>query len=202
MRSLIDDLRYAARQLRKSPGFTGLVVLTVALGIGANTAIFSMFNGYLRPLPAREPAQLVVLAAQTKGDETGLEYRLSYPELTDFRNQADRFSGFFAFTPGIRGMNADGRVTQFANLAVTSNLFSALGLKPAAGRLFLPGEGETSGSDMLAVLGYSYWQKRFGGDPNVAGKQVRVDGRPARIIGVAPKDSTASSQGRSPIYRR
>src|SRR5260370_37006443 len=95
MRPLLDDLRYAARQLRKSPGFTVLVVLTVALGIGANTAIFSMINGYLRPLPVKAPSQIVVLAAQTKGDETGLKYRLSYPALIDFRKQASGFSDLF-----------------------------------------------------------------------------------------------------------
>jgi predicted permease len=187
MRPLLEDLRYAARQLRKSPGITALVVLTVALGIGANTAIFSMINGYLRPLPVKAPSQIVVLAAQTKGDETGFRYRFSYPALTDFRRQADCFSGLFAFGVGITGLSADGKVTQFLNSAVTGNLFTVLGLKPSAGRLFLPGEGETSGTGMLVVLGYSHWQKRFGGNPNVVGKQVRMNGRPARIIGVAPE---------------
>src|ERR1017187_7945657 len=106
MRPLLEDLRYAARQLRKSPGITALVVLTVALGIGANTAIFSMINGYLRPLPVKAPSQIVVLAAQTKGDETGFRYRFSYPALTDFRRQADCFSGLFSSGAGLTWLPA------------------------------------------------------------------------------------------------
>ncbi|SPF56334.1 exported hypothetical protein [Candidatus Sulfopaludibacter sp. SbA4] len=187
MNVLLQDLRYAARQLRKSPGITILVVLTVALGIGANTAIFSLVNGFLRPLRVHAPEQIVVLAAQTKGDETGFEYRFSYPALEDFRRQADRFSDIFAFNAMLGGLGADGKTGQVLYSAVTGNYFTALGLRPAAGRLFLPGEGEKSGTELVVVLGHSYWQKRFGGDPNVAGKQVRLDGKAARIIGVVPK---------------
>src|SRR5258708_28966180 len=117
MPPLLEALRYAARQLRKSRGFPVLVVLPVALGIGANTAIFSMINGYLRPLPVKAPGQIVVLAAQTKGDETGLKYRLSYPALIDFRKQAGCFSHLFAFGVVITRMNADGKVPQFRNSA-------------------------------------------------------------------------------------
>ncbi len=187
MHALLYDFRYAVRQLRKNPGVTILVVLTVGLGIGANTAIFSLVNGFLRPLRVRAPEQIVVLAAQTKGDETGFQYRFSYPALVDFRNQADRFSGIFAFNAMLGGLGADGKTSQVLYSAVTGNYFPVLGLTPAAGRLFLPGEGETSGAELVVVLGNSYWRKRFGGDPKVAGKQVRLDGRAARIIGVVPK---------------
>ncbi|SPE31030.1 putative Permease [Candidatus Sulfopaludibacter sp. SbA3] len=184
---MLQNLHFALRQLRKNPGFTCLVVLTIALGIGANTAIFSCINGFLRPLPARSPEQLVVLAAQTKGDETGLNYRLSFSMLKDLRRQASRFSDVFGFNTMLGGLNADGKVTTFTYQTFSGNAFTAMGIRPAAGRLFLPGEGEASGSATNIVLGYSYWQKRFGGDAHVVGKQVRMDGIPATIIGVVPE---------------
>jgi predicted permease len=187
MRTSLQDLHYAIRQLRKSAGFTALVVLTIALGIGANTAIFSCINGFLRPLPARSPEQLVVLAAQTKGDDAGWGFRLSFSVMNDFRRQAGRFSDVFGFNTLIGGLNADGKVTTFTYQSVSGNTFSALGIRPAAGRLFLPGEGEASGADTNIVLGYSYWQKRFAGDPHVVGRQVRMDGLPATIVGVVPR---------------
>ncbi len=188
LRAWIEDVPYAVRQLRKSPGITALVVLTVAMGVGANTAVFSMVDGFLHPLPVTAPEQLVVLAARTKGDDLGLRYRLSYAALQDFRAQATDFSEIFGYSSGIGGLSADGKVTQFLDSAVTGNLFPALGIKPALGRLFVRGEGEKQGEDVLLVLGYSFWQKRFGGDPNVIGRQVRVSGMAARIVGVVPKE--------------
>src|ERR1041385_4937038 len=97
MQVLRQDLAYAFRQLRRAPGFTLLVVLTVALGIGANTAVFGLLNGFLRPLPVKDPDRIVVLAARTKGDETGLRYRLSFSTLQDLRQSSDAFTGVFAF---------------------------------------------------------------------------------------------------------
>src|SRR5437016_1370048 len=123
MPALLQDLRYAIRQLRKTPGITLLVILTVALGIGANTAVFSMINGFLRPLPVKSPEQIVVLAAETKGDDTGFQYRFSYPALEDFRRQADRFSDIFAFNAMLGGLGADGRTAQILYSAVTGNFF-------------------------------------------------------------------------------
>ena len=185
---LFHDVRHAARQLRAKPAFTLLVVLTVALGIGANTAIFSMINGFLRPLPVPEPDRLVVLAAQPKGDETGFQYRFSYPALGDFRQQIDSFSDIFGYTTMVAGLQEGGKVTQFLYQAVTSNLFTGLGVKPAAGRLLLPGEGEQPGSELVLILGYSTWQKRFGGDPAVVGRRVRLNGQSATVIGIVPRD--------------
>src|SRR5271157_3551141 len=185
---LLQDLRYAARQLRKSPGFTLLVVVTVALGIGANTAIFSMLNGFLRPLPVPSPDRIVVLAAQNPNDQSGLGFRLSYPALADLRRQAEGFSDLVASNTLLGGLNTNDKTTQFVYSTVSGNFFSGLGVKPAAGRLFLPGEGERSGSDLIVVLGYTCWQKRFGGDPGAVGKQVRIDGSTARIVGVVPKE--------------
>ncbi|MFZ3245716.1 MAG: ABC transporter permease [Candidatus Acidiferrales bacterium] len=182
-----QDLRYAFRMLTKSPLLTVIVVLTLALGIGANTAIFGIVNGFLlRPLPVKSPEQIMLLAGKVQGDSIGI-YTLSYPQLVDFRKQADVFSDLFAYQISIGGLSFDGKTDQFFFDYVTGNYFSALGLQPALGRLFLPSQGEEGGKDPYLVLGYSYWQKRFGGDPAIVGKQVLIDGQDATIIGVAPK---------------
>lgn len=188
MHTFFQDLHLAARQVRKNPRFALIVVLTLALGMGANTAIFSCLNGFLRPLPVRSPEQIVVLAAQLKDDETGLRFRFSLAALNDLRRQADRFSDVFGFNAMLGGLQANNRVTPILCSTVTGNYFSALGVKPAAGRLFLPGEGEGRGMEMSVVLGYTFWQRTFGGDPGVIGRQVRLDGFGARVIGVVPKE--------------
>ena len=187
-RDLSDDLRYALRQYTREPGVTLVLLITLALGIGANTGIYSMLDGLLRPLPVRAPEQLVVIAADTKGDDTGLRFRFSYPALEDFRHQASSFSAVFAYSPRIGGLMADGKTTQFMYSAVTGNYFAALGIAPTAGRLIEAGEGENENAPLNVVLGYSFWRRRFGGDPNIVGQPVRVDGRAATVIGVAPKD--------------
>jgi len=186
MRALVQDLCYSVRQVRKSPGITALVILTVALGIGVNTSVFSLLNGFLRPLRVDDPSKIVVLAAHAKGDETGVQYRFSFPALGDFRRQANLFSDIFAFNVLLGGLGLDGKTAQVLYSAVSGNYFLALGIQPAAGRLFRPDEGEAPDRDLAVVLGYSYWQKRFGGDPGAVGKQVRLDGKAAHVVGVAP----------------
>jgi macrolide transport system ATP-binding/permease protein len=187
MQVLRQDLAYAVRQLRRTPGFTLLVLLTIALGIGANTAVFSLVNGYLRPLPVRAPGDIVVLAAQTKGDDVGLRYRFSFSAMQDFRAHADSFSDVFAYDLGLGGLNTEGKTTEFLYCVVSGNFFPALGLDPAAGRLFASGEGERPGGEAVLVLGHAFWQKRFGGAADAIGRHVRVNGRPVRIVGIAPK---------------
>jgi predicted permease len=183
---MLRDLIFSCRHLARAPGFTVAAVLTLALGTGANTAIFSLINGFLRPLPVPDADQIVILAASTPGDETGFRYRFSLPALKEFREQATVFSDVFAFDIRLGGLGVDGRTTQFTYCVVTGNFFSGLGLKPAAGRFFEPGEGEAPGSDAITVLGHAYWMKRFGGDRNIVGSTVRLDGHAARVIGVAP----------------
>ncbi len=182
-------LRYAFRQFLRDPGVNLLLVLTLALGIGVNTGIFSILNGIWRPLPVRSPDQIVVLAADTKGDDTGLRYRHSYQVLEDLRRQAtNEFSDLFAFELWVGGFSTGGKTSEVLFSAVTGNYFTALGVAPALGRVFQPGEGENAAAELNLVLGYSFWQKRFGGDPTVIGRQVRLGGRAATVIGVAPKD--------------
>jgi predicted permease len=186
LEAVSQDVRFGLRMLRHSWGLALVVTVTLALGIGVNTAIFSVLNGWLlRPLPVRMPEQIVVLASQQK-DRSDPQF--SYPALVDFRKQGGAFSDLFAYALGVGGLSANGQAGEFAYSSVTGNYFSALGVKPALGRLFLADEDEKPGSELLVVLGYSYWQKRFGGDPQFVGQQVRVNGKPAIVVGIAPKE--------------
>ncbi|MBV8831096.1 MAG: ABC transporter permease [Acidobacteriaceae bacterium] len=185
--SLIRDLRYAVRLFRSDASTTAVIVLTLSLGMGANSAMFGVANGLLRPLPVKAAGQIVVLAAQTPGDETGFQFQLSYRGLQDIGQRTDVFQDLFGAMLQIRGFSTGGKSTQFLYSAVSGGYFSALGVRAAAGRLFRPGEGESPGGPLLMVLGHSFWQKRFGGNPNVIGTQVRVDGQAVTIVGVTAK---------------
>ena len=187
MESLLQDIRYGLRMLRKAPGFTAIAVITLALGIGANTTIFSMVNSFLlRPLPVHSPSQITVLAdIQKDGTNNNV---FSIPVYRDLRTQtANVFSDLFAYQFGMDGLNANGKTDRILTNYVSGNFFTMLGLKPALGRLILPSEGETMGADATMVLTYSYWQTNFGGDPEIVGKKVIVDGHPVTIVGVAQK---------------
>jgi predicted permease len=187
MGNLIADVRYGWRMLAKTPGLTAVVAVTLALGIGANALIFSIVNGFLlRPLPVPHPGEIAALAARPKADIT-LAYSFSYPEFLDFRKQAGAFAELFGYSTGLRGVSSDNRADQVLAAFVTGNYFSALGVKPALGRLIRPGEEDQPGIEPVVVLDYSYWQNRFAGNPAAIGKQIRVNGQSATIIGVAPK---------------
>lgn len=184
MRDLWQDIRFGLRMLGKSPLMTALAVITLALGIAANAVIFSIVNGFLRPLPVKSPEQLVVIATQQK-DAPIFMNRMSYPELVDFRKRADSFSDLFAFNVSLLGLSYEGKADKLVASYVTGNYFSTLGVKPAIGRVFLPKEGEAGDDSPYMVLGYAYWQKRFGGDPGIVGRQVLLNGKAATVIGVA-----------------
>ncbi len=186
--SFFQDLHYGFRMAWKWRGLTAILALTLALGIGANTAIFSLVNSFLlRPLPVAQPQSIAVLAIQQKDAPVGSS-GFSYPELVDFRNQADSFSSIFGVVLGTVELNADNRSDQCAANYVTANFFTSLGIAPAMGRFILPSEGEAQGIPPVAVIGYSYWQNRFGGDSGAIGKHIQIDGQPATIVGVAPSD--------------
>jgi putative ABC transport system permease protein len=184
---LLQDVRFGLRMLAKSPAVTIVIVVTLALGIGANTAIFGIVNGFLlRPLPVRNPEEITVLAIQQKDAPVGSS-GFAYPEFVDFREQAKTFSNVFAIVLSNVQLAFKGESEQcFANY-ISKGFFTALGVKPAAGRLFLPHEGETPGEPLIAVLGYSYWQERFHGDAGVVGQQVEINGKAATIVGVVPR---------------
>jgi putative ABC transport system permease protein len=185
--TLIQDIRYGVRMLMRNPGFMIVAIVTLALGIGANTAIFSMVDGILlRPLPVQGPAQLTVLAyQQQKGN---IQTQFSVAAYRDIRSQSSEvFSDVFAYQVGLDGLSVDGKADRIMTNYVSGNFFPALGIKPELGRFILPSEGETLGADPVMVLSYSYWKTRFGGDPAIVGRKVSVDGHPITIVGVAPR---------------
>ncbi|HEY6846443.1 MAG TPA: ABC transporter permease [Terracidiphilus sp.] len=189
MGTLFQDLRFAFRQLGRAPSFAITAVLTLALGIGANTAIFSLVNSLLlRPLPVQNPGQVAELAeALGKGP---MFPNFSLPEFKQVRAEASHsFSGIAAATMGLDGISIKGQQPErILTTYVSGNFFRVLGLKPAAGRLFLPSEGEVVGQDPVIVLSYDYWKEKFNADRAVVGRPVTVDGRPFTIIGVSPKE--------------
>ena len=187
MQTLLQDIRYGTRMLLKNPGFMIVAVITLALGIGANTAIFSMVDAFLlRPLPVAEPAQITVLAFQQKHGNFLTQFSIA--DYRDIQNQTKEvFSDVFAYQFGLDGLSVEGKADRVMTNYVSGNYFTALGLKPELGRFILPSEGDVPGADPVMVLGYSYWQTRFGGDPAIVGRKVSVDGHPITVIGVAPK---------------
>src|SRR5574337_1386668 len=157
MSTLLQDLKYGLRQLARSPGFTAVAVLTLALGIGANTAIFSVFNALiLRGLPVKDSDQLVSLAFYQA--ETSAPPVFSYPDVKDISEQMGRSMDVFAYRFGVDGLSEGGRADRVITNYVSGNYFTVLGLKPLVGRLILPAEGRASRSDPVLVLGYSYWK--------------------------------------------
>lgn len=187
MGTFLQDARYAIRMLMKNPGFTVVAVVTLALGIGANTAIFSMMDSFLlRPLPVKDPAEITVLAFQQKQGQ--LQNQFSIAEFRDVQSQTgDVFSGVFGYQWGMDGLKVNGKPDRIMTNYVSGNFFSTLGVKPALGRFILPSEGENPGADPVMVLGYSYWKSHFNGDASVVGRKVTVNGSPITIVGVAPE---------------
>ncbi|HEV2422177.1 MAG TPA: ABC transporter permease [Candidatus Acidoferrales bacterium] len=187
--ALLQDIRYGVRVLRKSPSFTLVAVITLALGIGANTAIFSLVDWLvLRPPPIERPSQVVFLQKSWKDGSSGTAF--SYPDFERIRQQT---SGIFADATAtdmfqMDGLSVDGKSEPMWSSYVTGSFFSLLGIKPERGRLILPSEGAVAGADPVLVISYSYWNARFAGDAAVVGKKVSVNGRPMTIVGVAPKD--------------
>lgn len=181
--SIAADVRYAVRALRRSPAFAVVVVLTLALGIGANTAIFSVVRGILlKPLPHREGDRLIYLRHSVDGPG-GRSIAFSIPEVTDFRDGVKSLAGIAEFSPWTMTLEAtDGAVRLQAGL-VTGNYFDVMGLSPVLGRLTRPSD-DGPGVAPVMVLTHDYWLKRFGGDSTIVGKQMRLDGTSVTVIGV------------------
>ena len=181
------DVTTAWRMLRKTPGFTWAAILTLALGIGANVAIFSIVNAVLlRPLPARDPGQIVVLAYEQRGGR--LESYFSYPNVRDVRSQTQAvFSGTAIYWTSFDGLGSNGHSERVLTAYISGNFFPLLGLRPALGRLIEPSEGGVYSAHPVIVLSYAFWKLRFAGDRGIVGRRISLDGHPVTVIGVGPK---------------
>jgi predicted permease len=184
------DVLYAARGLRRSPVFSIVAIITLALGIGANTAVFSVVNAIIfRPLPVRDADRLAVIASiRSSTPRLG---PVSFPDLQDYRAAAthDIFEDIAGYSVGFMGFAPErGRPDRVLVTSVTGNYFSLLGIQPAAGRLIRPEEGLPGRADPVVVLGHSAWHRRFGGDPAAIGRKAMLNGRPCTIVGVVPAE--------------
>jgi predicted permease len=184
LEELWQDLRYCARMLLKNPGFTLIAVLTLALGIGANTAIFSVVYGMmLRPLPYHEPERLVRLWTDNANEKNPKD-GTSYPNLVDWRSQSRTFSEIANYSGDLVFLTAGDAPEQVRIDRVSANLFPLLGVQPLLGRTFSPEDEERR--ERVVVLSYGLWSRRFGADPNVIGKTLEVNGEASQVIGVMP----------------
>jgi len=183
--SFASTFRDAVRGLRRRPGFAAVAIATIALAIGANTAIWSVVSGaLLRPLPFLEPARLISLDVRS---HTGHLGSLSVPNYRDWRDRNRVFEAFAASAPWSLRLTGRGQAQILNGRALLGDVFGLLGLTPAAGRLFTPAEpGDRPGGDRLVVLGHAFWQQRFGGDPAIVGQTLTLAQEPWTVIGVLP----------------
>src|ERR1700682_4677593 len=185
MGTLLKDIRYGIRSLLKRPGFTLIAVITLALGIGANTAIFSLVNTVLlRPLPVLHPEQIVSVSLRGKSDPI---LAFSYPNYKDFRDRNQVLSGLLAYRFVPISLSRAGANERVWGYEVSGNYFDMLGVQAIKGRMFLPDEDRTRLSSPVAVVSYGAWQRRFAGDPDLIGKEILLNNHAFKIIGIAPE---------------
>src|SRR5579863_256754 len=183
MRTLLHDVRYGLRILAANPGFTAVAVLSLAVGIGANTAMFSLADAILlRPLPVERPEEVVRILSTTKGDNAG---SVSFPDFLDFRNQTRTLSGVVAWSQILLGFRANSATAAQVKLGsvVTTDFFDVLGVRPALGRGFRKDEDRQP----VAVISHALWKSQLSGDPSVIGRQVRLSNLDFTVIGVLPE---------------
>ncbi|HEU0209136.1 MAG TPA: ABC transporter permease [Candidatus Udaeobacter sp.] len=186
METLLQDIRFGFRQLMKQPAFAALAIISMALGIGANTSIFSLVDtALLRPLAVNKPSELVELYGTL---HNGAAWSLqSYPNYKEYRDRNNVLSGLFVYRLVVSSLTVNNSSQRVWGYLVSGNYFDVLGVKPILGRAFLPEEDQTPDSHPVAVISYNCWQYHFGGDSQVVGKKVEFNSRPFTIIGVAPK---------------
>lgn len=203
-RTILEDVRYGLRVLRKAPGFTVVAVVTLALGIGANTAIFTLLDqAVLRPLPVKEPNRLVLLRftgqnngySHTRSDDSLV---FSYPTYRDLRDQNSVLSGLVATAWAGVGVQWHNEPTLEDAELVSGNYFDVLGVRPALGRLFVQSDDAAQEASPVAVLSYSYWQRRFGGDPHIVNQTIQINGHPFTVVGVSASGFHSIVSGDNP----
>jgi predicted permease len=197
--SLVDilwqDLRYSARGLRKNPGFAAIVVLTLALGIAANTTVLSWMSAtLLNPIPG--VAHTSDLLTIDRGDRNGYATPpFSYPDLRDLSEQTQTFSGILGYHNDYMSLTGVAKPERIFGALTTASYFDVLGVRPILGRTFLPEEGTPHAGAAVIVIGYAVWQNHFAGDPQIIGKTIQINRHPYTVIGVAPRDFTGCATG-------
>jgi predicted permease len=186
MADLWQDLRFGARMLLKQPGFTLIAALTLSLGIGANTAIFSLVNTVLlRPLPVAQPDRVVEVTPLRKGADIGA---ISYPFYKDFRDKNEALDGLAAYRFVPMSLSRSGSNERLWGYLVSGNYFDVLGVRAAQGRMFTQEEDRAPGAHPVVVLSHGCWQRRFGGDPNLVGETITINNHSFTVVGVAPPE--------------
>jgi putative ABC transport system permease protein len=189
---MMTDLRYALRQLIKSPGFAAVTILTLALGIGACTAIFSVVNAVLlRPLDYPDPARLVVIRETNVPDFP--EFSVSPPNYLDWEKQTKSYEHLAAYSGSRVNLTGNGEPQQLIGVKATAHYFDVYGVKPALGRTFLP-EEDAPGKNHVVVLSYPFWQRVFGGTADAVGREVQLNGEPYTVVGIAPPGFGSASK--------
>jgi len=183
--SLWQDFRFGARMLAKAPGFTAVAVLTLALGIGANTSIFTVANALmLRPLPYSDPGRIALIFG-SRADQPGQFQPFSHPRFTLIRDQNRSFSGIAALANENFNFTGRGTPEQLTGARVTWNFFDVLGVRPALGRAFLADEGRPEGKEVV-LISQEMWAHRFGSDKGIIGQSITLDSRSYTVVGVLP----------------
>ncbi|HET6852960.1 MAG TPA: ABC transporter permease [Pyrinomonadaceae bacterium] len=185
MQTFLQDLKYALRMLKKNPAFTAVAILTLAVGIGANSAIFSVLNSVLlRPLPYRQPGQLVRVYSEFPTMKLQ-KFWLSAPELLDIQREAKSWEAIGAWAPGGRNVGTESEPLRVTSAAITRSLIDVLGVQPERGRNFTE-EEDRNGGPSVAIISHGLWQKGFGGASDIIGKQIQVNSATTTIVGVMP----------------
>src|SRR5262245_18822743 len=185
MQNILQDLRYSARMLLKNPGFTLIAVLTLSLGIGANTAIFSVVNGVLlRPLPYQEPGRLVRVYSEFPTMNLH-KFWISPPEFIDIQREAKSWESIGGWRSGGANLSTTGEAMRVTATGITRSMIETLGVKPLLGRNFTAEEDLLNGPS-ATIIAYSLWQRAFGGQPDIIGQKVRINARPFTVVGVMP----------------
>src|SRR5262245_61074080 len=183
---MFQDLRFGVRMLFKNKAVTAVAVLSLSLGIGANTAIFSLVDRLLvRPLPVEEPERLLTF---NKGAEPDLFDRFTYPDYADYQDKNEVFDGIVCYAETALNLSERGQTERVNGLQVSGNYFSALRIAPALGRGFFVEEERKAGAHPVAALSYGLWRRRFGADPAVVGRDIILNGQAYTVVGVAPAE--------------
>jgi putative ABC transport system permease protein len=190
MHSVLQDLRFGLRSLMKHRGFTLVAVITLALGVGANSTIFSVINATLmKPVNVSQPDRLVYVFNGTPGTI------FSYPDYSELRDQNKSFDGLMAWGGITASLNSNDRTDLVSGAIVTGNYFQVLGIGASPGRIITPDDDRIPGAHLVAMISYGLWQRRFGGDQTIVGKQILLNGNNFTIVGVAPKDFSGAEFG-------